>query len=121
MPEPLDPAAVARLLEMVGDDPAFVDELADEYLAEAPAHAAALRAAHDAGDAEGLTLPAHTLKGSSLVLGGVRVAEIARALEECGRAGRLEGVDALLTDLEAAHRELAGALAEARTRRWAAA
>ena len=32
----LDPAALADLLEMVGDDPAFVGEIVDAYLADAP-------------------------------------------------------------------------------------
>jgi HPt (histidine-containing phosphotransfer) domain-containing protein len=116
--ETIDQVAVARLLAMVGHDPDFVDELVDEYLAEAPQQTAAVRAALDAGEAEALTHPAHTLKGSSLTLGGVRVAEIARQIEERGRAGDLAGVDALLADLEHAQVELVAALEQARARRW---
>ena len=95
MPETIDQVAVARLLAMVGNDPDFVDELVNDYLAEAPRLAAAVRAALDAGDADGIVLPAHTLKGTSANLGGVRVAGIAQRIEERGRAGDLDGVDAM--------------------------
>lgn len=118
MTETIDQLALARLLAMVGHDPDFVDELVDDYLAEAPQQAAAVRAALDAGDADGIVLPAHTLKGTSLNLGGVRVAEIARAIEERGRAGNLVGVDALLADLDLAYLEFAAALEQARALRW---
>jgi two-component system sensor histidine kinase/response regulator len=121
VPDTLDRVALANLLEMVGNDPAFVDELVDEYLADAPRQAAAVRAALDAGDPAGLVRPAHTLKGTSLNLGGVRVAEVARSIEERGRAGTLDGVEALLADLDAAGADLAQELGRARARRWAGA
>jgi HPt (histidine-containing phosphotransfer) domain-containing protein len=121
MPDTLDQVALASLLKMVGNDPDFVDELVDVYLADAPRQAVAVRAAFDAGDPAGLVRPAHTLKGTSLNLGGVRVAEIARSIEERGRAGTLDGVDALLADLDAAAAELGDELRAARARRWAGA
>jgi two-component system, sensor histidine kinase and response regulator len=117
----IDRVALANLVKLVGDDPEFVDELVDEYLADAPRQVAAIRAAADAGDPAGLVRPAHTLKGTSLSLGGVRVAEVARAIEELGRAGTLDGVEALLADLDAAGADLAIELDAARARRWAGA
>jgi PAS domain S-box-containing protein len=119
--ETLDHDALDNLLAMVGNDPDFVDELVDAYLSDAPQQAGAIRSALDAGDAKSLVAPAHLLKGISLNLGGVRVADIARAIEEHGSAGQIDGVDALLADLEAAHAELAAALGHARARRWARA
>jgi two-component system, sensor histidine kinase and response regulator len=119
MSEVLDHHALDNLLAMVGDDPGFVDELMDAYLADAPQQVAAVRDALDGGDAEGLVRPAHTLKSSSLSLGGVQVAEIARQIEERGRTGSIDGVSALLADLEAAGGEFAIALHGARERRWA--
>ena len=44
MPEVLDQAALANLLEMVGGDPDFVDELVDTFLADVPQQVAELRA-----------------------------------------------------------------------------
>ncbi len=121
MTETIDQVAVSRLLAMVGNDPDFVDELVDDYLAEAPQQAAAIRTALDAGDADGVVLPAHTLKGTSSNIGGVRVAEIARAIEERGRAGEVENVHAMLAALDVALIELTAALERARARRWTSA
>ena len=117
----VDQVALAKLLELVGSDPEFVDQLVDAYLPDATRHAAAIRAAFDAGDPVALIGPAHTLKGTSLNLGGARVAEIARSIEEHGRAGTLEGVEVLLTDLDAAGADLADELERRRARRWTGA
>jgi HPt (histidine-containing phosphotransfer) domain-containing protein len=118
MPEVLDQGALDALLAMVGDDPQFVDELVDTYLADAPRQMDGMRAALDAGKDADLLRHAHTLKGASLSLGGLRVAELARAIEELARSGNLDGVDGLLADLGAALRDLADALAGVRARRW---
>jgi HPt (histidine-containing phosphotransfer) domain-containing protein len=118
MSEVLDERTLAGLLEMVGDDPDFVDELADAYLADVPVQTAALRVALDRGSAADLVRPAHTLKGASLNLGGLRVAEISRQLEEMARAGSLDGAAGLVAALEAAEAALETALAGARARRW---
>jgi HPt (histidine-containing phosphotransfer) domain-containing protein len=119
MREVLDQGALDDLTAMVGDDPAFVDELVDAYLADAPLQEDEVRAALTAGEAEGLIRPAHTLKSTSLNLGGLRVAEIAREIEERGRTGSVDGVDALLADLATARGDLAAELERARARRWA--
>ena len=120
-PGVLDRHALGKLVEMVGRDPEFVDELFDHYLAEGPQQIAAARAALDAGDAAGVGQAAHALHGTSLNLGGARVAGIARQIEERGVAGNLDGVDRLLADLEAARLELADALEHERARRWSEA
>lgn len=115
----IDRVALANLVKLVGDDPEFVDELVDEYLADAPRQVAAIRAALDTGDPVGLVGPAHTLKGTSLSLGGLRVAAVARTIEERGRAGTLDGVEGLLADLDAAGVDLSSELDALRARRWA--
>ena len=120
MREPLDPTVLTNLLTMVGDDPDFVDQLVDAYLADAAQQSAAVRAALVAADPEAIVRPAHTLKGSSLSVGAARVAEIARAIEERGRGGSLDGVEGLVADLERAAADAAVALEDARARRWAA-
>ena len=121
MPEALDEVALAQLVEMVGDDAEFVDELVDTYLAESPLQVAAIRAALGAGSADDIVRPAHTLKSSSQNLGATQVADIARAIEERGRAGGLDGVEGLLADLDTATVALESELARARERRWSSA
>jgi HPt (histidine-containing phosphotransfer) domain-containing protein len=119
MAEVLDQDAIVTLLATVGDDPGFVDELVDAYLADVPQQISELHAALASGEAEGLVRPAHTLKSTSLSLGGSHVGELARAIEEQGRARSLDGVPELLQELETAQADLASALERARARGWA--
>jgi len=85
----VDEAVLADLLASTGDDPAFVRELLETYLAETPDQLAAIRAAIEADDAEALVRPAHTLKSSSATLGAMRLSALARELEMAGRSGSL--------------------------------
>ncbi|HEY7525673.1 MAG TPA: Hpt domain-containing protein [Candidatus Limnocylindria bacterium] len=93
MPPPdlplVDEGVLADLLASTGDDPAFIRELLETYLAETPEQMAAMTAAVDANDADALVRPAHTLKSSSATLGAMRLSALARELEMAGRSGSL--------------------------------
>jgi HPt (histidine-containing phosphotransfer) domain-containing protein len=115
---PIDPAVVAQVYESVGADPAFLDELADAYLADAPVQLEAVRLAIRAGSPADLVRPAHTLKSSSATIGAMTLSAIARELELAARDGSISGAEARA---EAAGDELErvrSALAELRARRW---
>ena len=86
----LDEAVLAELLATTGDDPAFVRELIDTYLAEAPTQLDAVATAVDGADAAALVRPAHTLKSTSATLGAMRLSAVARRLEMAGRSGALD-------------------------------
>ena len=119
MAETLDTAVLAELLEAVGDDPAFIDQLVDTFLGEAPGFLAAIDEAVAAGDATRVVVPAHTLKGNASTIGATGLAAIARSLEERGRRGDTDGAG---DDAAAARDELArvvAALDVARAARWA--
>ncbi len=102
MPEPepsiLDETALAELAASVGGDDAFVVELVETYLGDAPEQIAEIRAAAAANDADALVRPAHTLKSSSATVGAARLAARSRRLEMAGRSGAIED-DATLDDL----------------------
>ena len=83
----LDPAALDRLLEITGDDVAFVDELIDTYLEDALVQLAAMDDAAATGDAAALVRPAHSLKSNSDNVGAVALTVLCRALETDARAG----------------------------------
>ena len=83
----LDPAAMARLLEITGDDVSFVDELVDTFIEDAATQLEALRAAAEAGDADAAVRPAHSLKSNSLNVGATVLAELSRSIESDGRTG----------------------------------
>jgi len=98
----LDEAVLAELKATTGDDPAFVRELVDSYLAEAPAQIEGIAAAITGSDAAALVRPAHTLKSSSATVGAMRLATVARRLEITGRSGALgDGASADLDTLRA--------------------
>jgi HPt (histidine-containing phosphotransfer) domain-containing protein len=61
--------------------PGSLDRVLDEYLRDAPAQIEGMKLALSAGDMPELRRAAHSLKGSSLWLGGVRLGEWCRQLE----------------------------------------
>ena len=121
MPEVLDQAALASLLEMVGGDPEFVDELIDTFLGDAPQQLAEMRRAAAASTAADAVRPAHTLKGTAGTIGARAVEATSRSIEEEARAGSMDRLEAHVGELERALADLEAALADARARRWAAA
>mgnify|MGYP000895590178 CR=1 FL=1 len=71
------------------------------FLRDAPHRLAAMRAAADAGDAEGLRNGAHRMKSSSATVGADRLAALCAELERLGRSGDVAGARSLLTTTEA--------------------
>jgi histidine phosphotransfer protein HptB len=96
----LDPAAMARLLEITGDDAAFVDELVDTFLSDATTQLDALRTAAAADDAEAAVRPAHSLKSSSTNVGATRLTELSRSIEADGRTGSVPNLGSRVQELE---------------------
>jgi HPt (histidine-containing phosphotransfer) domain-containing protein len=86
----LDATVLDALRESVGGDDAFVADLVETYLGDAPIQLEAIRAALGAGDAEALVRPAHTLKSASFTVGAMRVGDLGRELEMRGRNGDVE-------------------------------
>jgi HPt (histidine-containing phosphotransfer) domain-containing protein len=115
---PIDGATVDQLLEAVGSDPSFLDELLDAYLVDSADQLAAARAAVGHASAEDLVRPAHTLKSSSATLGALVLAGIARELELAARAGSLADAPARLDAAEAEWSRVTTRLAELRDARW---
>src|SRR5512134_2554982 len=111
MPEVLDQAALDSLLQMVGGDADFVDELVDTFLADVPQQLAELRAAVATGAATDAVPPAHTLKGTAASIGARAVAAVSRSIEEGARAGSVDGLEAKVEELASALADLETALA----------
>ena len=112
----LDESVLAELLASTGNDMAFVRDLVETYLVEAPAQVEGIAGAVAAADAAALVRPAHTLKSSSATMGAMRLSAVARRLEMAGRAGELDAATAadaatVRTECEAASEALTGWLA----------
>jgi HPt (histidine-containing phosphotransfer) domain-containing protein len=88
----LDDSALNELRANVGDDPEFIAELIDDFLADAPAQLETLRAAATAGDASAARRAAHTLKGNSRTFGAGDLASICQGAEAAAAADDLAGV-----------------------------
>jgi CheY-like chemotaxis protein len=90
----------ADALARLGDDESLLAELAAVLLETMPPSLAAIHAAVENGDADGLRESAHSLKGAAQNLSARAVAERARALEEAGRSRNLRPTFTLLVQLE---------------------
>jgi HPt (histidine-containing phosphotransfer) domain-containing protein len=97
----LDPAAMARLLEITGDDQAFVDELVDTFIEDAAVQVGGLRAAAAADDAGAAVRPAHSLKSNSANVGATKLAELSRSIETDGRGGAIADLRTRVGEIEA--------------------
>jgi HPt (histidine-containing phosphotransfer) domain-containing protein len=83
----IDPATFNGLVEMIGGDLAFVDDLVDTYIDDGQRQVAALRDAVTSGVPDDLVRPAHSLKSSSLNVGALALGALCRQLEEDARSG----------------------------------
>ena len=103
-----DAAAHETLRELGGD--AFLAEVVDAFLADAPALVATLRRALDQNDADELRRAAHTLKSNGSTLGAQRFSELCRELEQRAKSGRLDTASDLVGQVEQEYRPLEAAL-----------
>jgi two-component system, sensor histidine kinase and response regulator len=101
---------VATLRQDMGG-PEALAELLQTYLEESEVLLANARSTLAQGDAAGLRLAAHALKGSSATVGARAMAQACEALEECGRSGDLAPAAPLLDEVERAWRAAKGAVA----------
>ena len=96
----LDRAALDKLLELVGGNPVLLGELIDSFLQETPPLLVALHRSLEEGNAAGLRQAAHPLKSSSRDFGATQLSELARELEDMGKAGQLNGAAPLVAGVE---------------------
>jgi len=111
----LDPAAIENLQELAVGDAAFLAELMDTFLADAPQLLADMRQAVERGDAARLRLAAHSLKSNSADFGAMTLSNLCRELEGLGRAGKLDGAAEKVTQAEAEYERVKAVLEAARS------
>lgn len=105
----IDRDALRRLLDLVGGDPADLEELLEEYLQAAPALAATLTGAAARGDLGAMRIAAHTLRSNARDFGAHHLSQLCATLEAACRSGALSASEA-----EAAAAEISAAEARAR-------
>ncbi|MEP6620558.1 MAG: Hpt domain-containing protein [bacterium] len=112
-PPSTDPAALERLQRFGGGK--LLREMIGLFMEAAPERIGAARAAVNASDAKATELALHSLKSSSAQLGALRMQRLSEQGETIARTGSLEGVDALVTGLEAEYPSIQAWLERART------
>lgn len=100
------------LLDLVDDDPDFLQTLVQTFLDDCESYMAAIRTAVAEEDAITLKEEAHGLKGAVANLQAASAQEAARRLEEMGRSGTFDDADTALDDLEEEIERLRSALVE---------
>lgn len=88
------------LLERLGGDEEFLEEVVSLYLEETPKVLALLRRAVDERNPPDVMTTAHRLKGALLTLEAVPAAQLAERLEDMGRRAELAESSGVLSDLE---------------------
>jgi len=119
--EPADDAAGRDLpidfdltLERLACDMTFFCELVDSFLEYMPELIEALKEAEQSGDADNVTLNAHSIKSAACNLGADSLAAIAEQIEMKGKSGDISSVSLLLDELVEETKRLENQMAEVR-------
>ena len=108
--EIIDQSTFAGLLDSLGGDVDFLNELVDAYLASSPELISSMQQAIATGDAPALQRAAHSLKTGSASFGALAFAARCKELEELAKTGALDGADPKVAALEAGYDQVATAL-----------
>jgi HPt (histidine-containing phosphotransfer) domain-containing protein len=103
----LDEEALAELQDVMEGE---FDVLIQTYIGDSSERIAGLKAAFNAGDTDGFTKMAHSLKGSSINIGAPRLGELCHRAEMAGRAQESDQIPALLDAIDAELETVAGQL-----------
>jgi HPt (histidine-containing phosphotransfer) domain-containing protein len=106
----IDRDALASLFETTGNDPAFLAELIDTYLADSVALLESMRQAVSDARADELRRAAHSLKSNSATFGAHALSELCRDLEYRAKDGVLDGAAERITAIEDAYASVARGL-----------
>ncbi len=95
--EIIDRAAIEDLLESVGRDLDFLDELLGDYFDDSPHQLSEMQQALEESDTERFRRAAHSLKSNSANFGAHKLVDSCKELEEMGKSATLGGAGDRLT------------------------
>ncbi|MDQ3039988.1 MAG: response regulator, partial [Pseudomonadota bacterium] len=97
----LDADVIARLRALaLATDPSLLEQIFASFQRDGAARIVALHEAAQSADAVALHTVAHAMKGASVNIGALTLADLAGQLESAGDAGRLADAAALIAELE---------------------
>jgi HPt (histidine-containing phosphotransfer) domain-containing protein len=97
----IDRAALDALMEMVGGDQEFFDEMIETFFEDSAQLLALAQTALAAGDAPEVRRAAHSLKSNSASFGAMALSQHCRALEDLAKTGTLGGTTAMVEKIQA--------------------
>lgn len=103
----LDLGTLRELREVMAQE---FDELIEAYLSDTRVRIDEVRAAVAAGDAYQVRELIHSLKGSCSNIGAFALAQCCQKAENMARAGELDGVDAMVEEIQRLFTDVATAL-----------
>jgi signal transduction histidine kinase/CheY-like chemotaxis protein/PAS domain-containing protein len=106
----LERAALGTLLDVVGGEFEFLNELIDSFLEDAPQLLAELETYITEGDASGVRRIAHSLKSNGADFGAGRFSDLCKELEMIGKSGELDGAAELGSQIVAEYQQVKLAL-----------
>jgi CheY-like chemotaxis protein/HPt (histidine-containing phosphotransfer) domain-containing protein len=112
----LDPPALERLMQTIGDDLGLLATLIDTFLRDVPRLVDGASQGLQQGQADEVRRAAHTLKSNGATFGAMRLSELSRELEALARSGILEGTADLLARIEGEYESVRIALETMRER-----
>jgi HPt (histidine-containing phosphotransfer) domain-containing protein len=92
---------LSALLSRTMGDRDFTKKVVEVFFESTPESMEALRKAIETSDAKAIARWAHTLKGSAANIGGMRLSEIAREINQAAEAGNLDALSEQFSRLEA--------------------
>jgi CheY-like chemotaxis protein/HPt (histidine-containing phosphotransfer) domain-containing protein len=95
------PVDLRVLASLVGDDPAVINELLQDFQTSTAKIAAELLSACTAGEMAATGAAAHKLKSSAFSVGAQALGELCVEIEQAGKAGQIDALSALLPRFEA--------------------
>lgn len=110
MTDRIDRKQLVELLESMGGDWSFMDELLETFFADGPAQLQSLEQGLAAGDAEVVRRAAHTLKSNARSFGATTLTELSKQLEDSSKDGDLgaaaEKIERIADEYQAVVEEL---------------
>ena len=98
--KPLDIDVLNALLDSVGGDHEFLQDLVETFFQDAPLQFSSMQTALEQNDPETFRRAAHSLKSNSASFGATHLAQICKQLEDIGKSGQLGSASPLLQDAE---------------------
>jgi HPt (histidine-containing phosphotransfer) domain-containing protein len=107
-----DPAALNKLLNLVGGNKADLAELIRSFLDETPPLLVDLRQGYETNNMELLRRAAHTLKSSARDFGAIQLSQLSQQLEVAVKEKTLTGAAELISHAERSYEPIKIALEE---------